>query len=338
MRRPTVSFPCNFKFESALLRSRNLVILRMKKKQFNTAAVKVGGGLLAGVLAPGAVHACACGCSVFDVATSSMFPEGQGGTAFVQYAYQDQDRNWHGSSEASAADNDDKRIETDFVTFGLQYMFNRSWGAQLQVPYDYRSFKTAESGSTETRNWSQLGDIRLEAIYTGFTEDLSAGLTFGVKLPTGDDSFDSDIVDRDTQIGTGSTDILLGGFYRGNLSPNWDWFGQLQLDVPVLIQAGYRPGLEVNAAAGIEYKSLAVGRVGITPLAQVIVSERTSDSGSAADSENSGYQRILLSPGMELNIHPVTIYADAEFPVYQNFTGNQLAAPVMFKLSLGYMF
>ena len=35
-------------------------------------------------------------------------------------------------------------------------------------------------------------------------------------------------VDRDTQIGTGSTDILLGGFYRGNITKDekWDWFAQ----------------------------------------------------------------------------------------------------------------
>jgi len=34
----------------------------------------------------------------------------------------------------------------------------------------------------------------------------------------------------------------------------------------------------------------------------------------------------------------VKIYADAEFPVFQHFTGDQLAAPVMFKLSVSYMF
>ena len=58
-------------------------------------------------------------------------------------------------------------------------------------------------------------------------------MTFGVKLPTGSYSVDPDFVDRDTQIGTGSTDILLGGFYRGNLDrkPEWDWFAQVQLDV-----------------------------------------------------------------------------------------------------------
>lgn len=47
--------------------------------------MKMGGGLMAVVLMPGAAWACACGCGVFDVATSSMFPEGSGGTAFVNY-------------------------------------------------------------------------------------------------------------------------------------------------------------------------------------------------------------------------------------------------------------
>ena len=84
----------------------------------------MGCGLLVGVLAPSVVHACACGCGVFDVATSSMFPNGQGGMAFLQYDYQDQNRNWSGTSQAPGANNDDKEIETHFATLGLQYMFN----------------------------------------------------------------------------------------------------------------------------------------------------------------------------------------------------------------------
>jgi hypothetical protein len=312
------------------------------KNKFNSAAtVKVSCGLLAGILAPGVVHACACGCGVFDVGTSSMFPGGEGGMAFLQYDYQDQNRNWSGTSQAPAANNDDKEIRTDFVTAGLQYMFNSSWGLQVQVPFDYRYFKTKDDmGNIVSTSWGSLGDIRVEGIYTGFMADLSAGVTFGVKLPTGNDNYNPAIVDRDTQIGTGSTDILLGGFYRGNLTKDqwWDSFAQLQLDVPVLIQDEYRPGIELDTAAGIDYKGFSLGRVKISPLAQVIFSERTSDSGAAADSDNSGYQRIMLSPGVEFHIHPVKIYADAEFPVYQNFTGNQLAAPVLFKVSLSFMF
>ena len=311
------------------------------KKKCDLTAVKIGGGLLAVVVAPGVVHACACGCGVFGVGTSSMFPNGEGGMAFLQYDYMDQNRNWNGSSEAPAANNSDKKLETHFVTLGVQYMFNARWGAQLEVPYDFRYFKgTDESDNIASHNWSQLGDIRLKGIYTGFFADLSAGVTFGLKLPTGSYTEDPDLVDRDTQIGTGSTDALLGGFYRGNLNRNqtWDYFGQMELDLPMLTQAGYRPGVELDAAAGVDYKGLTLGRARIAPLAQVIFSERTGDSGPNADPEDSGYQRILLSPGIEIHLHPVKIYADAEFPVYQNFTGNQLAAPVLFKLSASYMF
>ena len=303
--------------------------------------LKVSVGLLAAALTPGMVHACACGCSVFDVATSSMLPKGQGGMAWLQYDYQDQNRNWSGTSMADDANNDDKGIETHFVTAGFQYMFNSSWGVQLEVPFDYRRFKADDgTGNIATHNWSQFGDIRIEGIYTGFFADLSAGVTFGLKLPTGSYTEDPDFVDRDTQIGTGSTDILLGGFYRGNITKDekWDWFAQLQLDVPVLIQAGYRPGVELDTAAGVDYKGFSLGRMRILPVAQAIFSERTSDSGAAASPDNSGYQRILLSPGIEFHIHPVKIYADVEFPIFQHFTGNQLAAPVLFKLSASWMF
>jgi hypothetical protein len=261
--------------------------------------------------------------------------------AYVQDAYQDQNRNWSGTSQAPTANNDDKEIQTDFLTVGLQYMFNSSWGAQIEVPYDFRYFRgTDQNGNVASRSWNQLGDVRVEGIYTGFSPDLSAGVTFGAKLPTGSHSFDPELVDRDTQIGTGSTDILLGGFYRGALTRNgqWDWFAQMQLEVPTLIQNEYRPGVELDAAAGIDYKGFSLGQVRIVPLAQVLFSERTSDSGGGADPADTGYQRILLSPGIEFHIHPAIIYADAEFPVYQNFTGNQLAAPVLFKVILSYMF
>jgi hypothetical protein len=317
----------------------------MKNRKNSSSMVKAGCGLLAGMLAPGVVHACACGCGVFDVATSSMFPNGQGGMAWLQYDYQDQNRNWSGTSQAPAANNDDKEISTDFTSLGFQYMFNSSWGVQLELPYDYRSFKTtsaAPGNPVTTINWGALGDIRLEGIYTGFFADQSAGVNFGLKLPTGDWTHNNawGDVDRDSEIGTGSTDILLGGFYRGNITKDekWDWFAQLLLDVPVLTQAQYRPGTELDTAAGIDYKGFSVGRVRISPVAQVIFSERTGDIGIAANPGDSGYQRILLSPGVEFHIHPVKIYADAEFPVYQNFTGNQLAAPVLFKVSVSYMF
>ena len=293
-------------------------------------------------LAPSAARACACGCGVFDVGTSSMFPSGQGGMVFLNYDYQDQNRNWSGTSTAPTVNNSDREIETDFFSLGLQYMFNYNWGIQAEIPYDYRTFKSVDdTGALITRHWSQLADIRLRGIYTGFFPDLSAGVTLGVKLPTGSYTFDPDVVDRDTQLGTGSTDILLGGFYRDNLTKNgkFDWFAQLELDVPVLIQDEYRPGVELDVAAGVYYNGISLGPVKFTPIGQLIFSERTSDSGAnSAHPVASGYQRLMLSPAMEFDLHPVKLYADAEFPVFQNFTGNQLAASVLFKVSVSFMF
>jgi len=300
---------------------------------------KVGVGLLAVAVVPGAAFACACGCGVFDVGTSSMFPTDTGGTAFLNYDYQDQRQNWSGTSAAPGDKNDDQRIETHFVTLGLQYLFNRSWGAQVELPFVNRTFDSA--GNAASLNWSGLGDVRLKGLYTGFSEDLSSGLTFGLKLPTGSTDHTEALgdIDRDTQIGSGSTDVLLGGFHRARFgNSSWNWFAQAELDIPTLKRGDYRPGLEADAAAGIYYDGLSLGRAKISPVAQVIGSWRGRDNGATAAPDDSGYQRVLLSPGIEVHLHPVKIYADVELPVYQNMNGNQLVAPALFKLSISYIF
>lgn len=82
-------------------------------------------------------------------------------------------------------------------------------------------------------------------------------------------------------------------------------------------------------------------------MAQIIASERTSDSGNNASGgqnsppvgeKNSRYRRILLSPGMEVNFRRVNLYTDVELPVYQDVTGNQLVASALFKLIVTYHF
>jgi hypothetical protein len=243
-----------------------------------------------------------------------------------------------GNCQAPSEENEDKDIRTHFVTAGVQYMFSRLWGVKLDVPYWDRHFTTADEGSGDRVSFdhSAIGDIRLRGIYTGFSEDLSTGITFGVKLPTGD--FDNPHFDRDTSIGTGSTDLLLGVFHRGNLSEDgaWGFFLQGQLDLPVLVQ-DYRPGVEADLAGGVQYNRLSLGSWGkLTPIAQIIGVHRERDRGALADPANSGYGRILLSPGLEYDLGRVMVYGDAEFPVYQDVRGDQLIAPVMFKLTVAY--
>ncbi len=292
---------------------------------------------------PNTVHACACGCGVFDVGTSSMLPSHAGGMVFLGSDYMDQNRDWRGASRAPADSNDDKDIRTHFLTLGIQYMFNRGWGIQAEVPYWFRHFETqGDDDDITSVDFNGLGDIRIRGLYTGFSEDLSMGVSLGVKLPTG--SFNQDTaenVDRDTQIGSGSTDVLAGGFFRHALVPGNSWSGILQaeLDAPVLSQQGYKPGAELDESFAVNYNDLSLGTVQIKPLAQILGSERGRDTGpNASHPVASGYQRILLSPGVELHLHPVSFYLDAEFPVYQNMNGFQMVAPVLFKASLSSMF
>jgi hypothetical protein len=307
-------------------------------------------GLASVLAAPVAAWGCACGCGVFDVGTSTMLPDGPGGNAFVEYDYQDQFRNWSGNHMDDAANNNDRQIETSFTTYGLQYQFNRTWGAEAEIPYWFRSYQgwnqDPAAPTYVSRNWSGLGDLRLKGYYTGFSPDMASGLTFGLKLPTGSRNRDGDIVDRDTQIGSGSTDALLGGYTRHQLNSDgtFTWFTEGLLDVPFLVQDEYRPGLEADLATGIYYHGFTLGRAEITPLAQVIGSWRGHDSGAASAPNlsgsdfGSGYQRVLLSPGLEVHVHPVTFYTDVELPVYINTKGDQLVAPILIKASLSYMF
>jgi hypothetical protein len=307
--------------------------------------------LLAAILAPNVARGCACGCGVFDVATESMLPRGLGGMLYLNYAYQDQNENWSNWHRAPSANNGDNDIRTDFVTVGYQYFFNRNWGVEAELPYDFRHYQATGGGAN---TWSAFGDARVKAYYTGFFDDMSAGLTLGLKLPTGDDGHDlygpNALIDRDTELGTGSTDVLVGGFYRHSLTritPGLNWFSQAELDVPALTQGGYRPGIEVDSSLGLYYQKLSVGPVRITPVAQVIPSWRERDSGSwAAGGVNdppvgisdSGYFRVLLSPGLEVDWKRITIYADIEYDALQFSRGNQLVAPVLFKTVISYMF
>jgi hypothetical protein len=298
--------------------------------------------LLALGLAPHEGRACACGCGVFDVGTSSMLPNGPGGMVSVEYDYQDQNHNWNGSSEAPGADNPDKEIRTDFLTVGVRETFNPSWGVNVEVPYDQRYFTTtggASGSDVVTDSWSTLGDLRVQAEYTGFSPDLSSGISFGLKLPTGNFAHNDpwDDVDRDSEIGTGTTDLLFGGYRRGALpaAGGWSWFAQGLVDIPLAKKEQYIPGDEVDAALGLYPRSWWLGRLQLTPEAQVKVSYRSEDGGSAASNPvSSGYRRILLAPGLEAHLHPLMVYADVEMPAYQHFTGDQLAARVLLKLSV----
>jgi hypothetical protein len=284
--------------------------------------------------------ACACGCGVFEVSTNTMYPSGPGGTASLEYDFLDQTINHSGNSSSPSADNDDKRLRSDFYTAGLQYMFNRSWGVNVNVPYVSRSLDTdVGGGDVEGFDHRGLGDVRVSGVYTGLSEDMSTGLEFGLKLPTG--SYTMDGFDRDTELGTGSTNVMLGAYQRGFFAKDspYNWFLHGIFDVPVLTQEAYRPGNEFDAAAGIARNPVRIGGgVSVAPVVQVLNSLRASDSGVQSDPDNTGYERVLVSPGLEFSYGSTRLYTDVSVPVYQHMDGNQLVAPILFQATVSYDF
>lgn len=297
--------------------------------------------------------ACACGCGVFEVGTGALYPTGPGVKISTEWDYMDQNQNWSGTSSASAADNPDKEIRTDFFKLEGELMFNHSWGIALEVPVWDRYFSTTDSGGNPVR-LSELGlaDIRIMGMYTGFSADMSTGVMFGVKLPTGNDTY---FHDPDTEIGTGSTDLLLGLYHFGRLfrSSNWTWTTDFRLDLPFLFQNGYLPGAEVDASVGINYKGLYLGDLDIVPLFQVAGSYRLPDESAPADVTgnadgsvnynegdpgNSGYVRLLAVPGLDLEWNDFRLFTTVAIPVYANVTGNQLVASYLVRIVASYSF
>jgi len=295
-------------------------------------------------ITPAFSWACACGCDVFQVGTSSLIPRGMGGTIFFTYDFSDQHENWHDDHKAPKADNDDKIVRSHFFSIGAQYMFSRSWGVMAELPYTQRYFKTVDEDTGDLGRFSHsaIGDVRVEAMYTGFSDDMTTGVLSGIKFASGD--FTNKNFDRDTSIGSGSTDLLLDGYHLGKLPLVWrdrsfHWYGQANLQQPIWTQDHYQPGTAFNVALGALYDFGQVGVLdGIAPILTMINSFRSSDHGSNADTDNTGYERIFLAPGAEVRKGPVRFYADIEFPVFQHVTGNQVVAPFLLKTVLSYDF
>ena len=306
-----------------------------------------------GALVPGFALACACGCGVFDVGTATMILTHPGGMFYVEDDYQNQDQNWVGSHAAPDSNNTDKEIETNFGGDRPRLLLQSQLGAVGEDPVLVADFPHGYrfSGAPDIQSYrhNAIGDIRVLGTYTGFSPDMSTGLSAGLKLATGDWTYPN--FDRDTSIGTGTTDLLLGGYHLGTISAehHLKWFVEALFDRAFNTREGYRPGNETDAAAGVMYDGFQLANSGkLTALLQVIGSDRLHDSGVNADPANSGYHRVLVSPGLEADLGKWRLYADAEFRVYHyanaapsvatEGTQGQLVAPVLLKFIVSYSF
>ncbi len=284
-----------------------------------------------------------------------------GFTAGLSYDYINQNKQRYGSSAASATQiqnlwNSGKEIEDYTVTRTTTASLNHTsdtWGVDTLLPFVQRTHGTFGQGAAPpfpdytgyaTSSDNGIGDIRVIGRYTGFSADKTTGIIAGVKLPTGSTNatFNDGVtpLDRSLQIGTGSTDLILGGFTTGAIA-EYGWFAQGTVQHAVATKsiagADFRPGDAYSVNTGIRYAKFGAK---FTPMLQLNYVHRQADSGAGAtydvnnNSPLTGGTLVYLAPGAMARVGGGTsVYGFIQLPVYQNVTSLQLSP--RYTVSLG---
>jgi hypothetical protein len=294
------------------------------------------------------------------------------------YINQDQLRSGYGriSSAQVAAINDadgNQEVEHDtinrYYTAGITYVPTPNWTVSALIPYVDRSHTTYSNATTAQLNPANLsdatsvglGDIKLIGSYQGLLPTHNLGLQLGVKLPTGhyggqnvntnetvgrDPVFFStgpnvgSALDTSLNPGTGSTDLIVGGYYYQAVSQNFDAFvnGQLQTSVArALNQSGadFRPGTQETVSFGLRYERNPAW----VPQLQINVTHKNPDSGALADNTDTAGTVAYLSPGITAKVlKQVHAYAFVQVPVFSYLDGYQLFPHWTGSVGLSYAF
>ncbi len=288
-----------------------------------------------------------CGCTLNSDWTTQGYSTGEGVRFDIRFDYFKQNDYRHGTSSVSrndvnASGNEvqDTTINRN-LTLGLDYGINPDWAVNVQLPVYSRSHGTYGANYPvldDTSSSRGIGDLRVTARYQGLTADHSSGLTFGLKLPTGstDDTFASGAaLDRGLQLGTGTTDLLLGGYHFGSINRDWDYFAQATFQFALNSHDKFRPGNGLNASAGVRY----MGFESFMPQLQLNARAEKRESGANADVANSGATLVYISPGATVPINKnVQAFGFVQVPIYQRVTGYQIEPEVLLSAGLRYSF
>jgi hypothetical protein len=262
---------------------------------------------------------------------------------------------------------------TRFTTLGVSYAPNTDWNFKLTLPYVDRShstYGTAQNPLTpdllSSASYSGLGDAKFIASFQGLLPTHNLGIQLGIKLPTGNyggpnadgsgivgrhprpftsgpnslNPSPGNLVDTSLQLGTGSTDLIIGAYYYQAVSQNFDVFinGQFQAAVSHKLNqmgADFRPGNLATVSFGTRYEA----NPDIVPQLQVNITRKSHDQGALADTSGSAGTVVYLSPGVTANVgHGTNVYAFLQLPIYRNLQGIQLSPRYALSVGLTHAF
>lgn len=163
-----------------------------------------------------------------------------------------------------------------------------------------------------------------------------------MKLPTGefDAKFRSgpqrdETLDRGLQLGTGTTDVLLGAYTAGSLVGGVAYFGSALWQQPLNSRDGFQAGGSANVTAGVRYRHALPPQ--LTSQLQLNGQYERRESGANADVDNSGATRIYLSPGVTFRLaEKMNCFVFVQVPIYRHVNGRQLETNLMASVGMRY--
>lgn len=282
---------------------------------------------------PSAALACACGvCALNSDWETQGLASGAGLRLDLRYDYMNQTEIRHGTSKLAAwpaGHEAEQFTQNRYTTAALDYSTG-SWGVNVQLPWIDRKHGTLDGLDDGLSHSKSVGDMRVLGRYQGLAGLPNLGVQFGLKLPTGShtETFSAgalagEPLDRGLQPGSGTTDLLLGAYTFAMLTPDWDYYAQALVQLPLDSRAGYQPGNAFALNLGLRYE----GFEAFVPELQFNARASGKDSGVNAAPEDSGGESLYISPGVAVPVSAkVRLYGFVQLPLYQNLNGYQLAA------------
>ncbi|MFI5355720.1 MAG: hypothetical protein ACHQ4G_00145 [Opitutales bacterium] len=294
---------------------------------------------LAGLAGSSAASACsACGCSLSSDWGLQAYAGSAGTVSSLRFEYFDQDNLRRGTQSVNRslfsfpADQEIQQSTVNRIAwFQFDRVFTPAWALSVQVPFYDRDHATVAEGDTavSTSRTRGFGDAKVIGRFQ-VRESLfsSWNLQLGLKLPSGrfDQNFATGpqagtLLDRGLQLGTGTTDLIVGGGWYGRPQPALGVFAQVLADQPLAARAGFIPGSSVTVSDGLRWLNSS----SFTPEMQLNVNWQGREHGPEADTPNSGGTLAYLSPGITADLsRTVSAFAFVQLPVYQRVNGLQL--------------
>src|SRR5438552_14263117 len=214
----------------------------------------------------------------------------------------------------------------------------KNWAVSVSVPVVDRSHShiADPTGAATFEKWdfTKVGDTRVLGMYRFDNEKnpvVSQGLIFGLKLPTGShrvSNADGAVAERALQPGTGSTDLVLGGYYSApGIHLDSSWFVQALYQQAVSTREEYKPGNQFQLNVGYRHP---LGH-DWQALLQINSLIKGKDSGANSEPDLSGSKSVFLSPGLIYSLtHDLQLYSFMQLPIYRFYNGIQLSAASAF--------